>query len=162
MAEDTVLRTLQSLNSDLNDLSDAFVRLIKASRVSSAADKGLTVSGSSGTEIVIESLVAAGSEILNKVETLKRGQIFGVRDRTLYETVRKTQVKLHAVTDMSSSMLAQGNDSPVQELGSLLRELEGHYSSSPFKPQENTEADQTAGLDALCSEAMHAYLTLEK
>lgn len=162
MTEDTVLRTLQALNSDLSDLADAFVRLIKAARVSSATDKGIAVSGSSGTDIVVESVVAAGSEILNKVVTLKRGQIFGVRDRTLYETVRHTQTKLHTVTEMSSNMLAQGKNSPVQELGNLLRELEGHYSRSPFKPEDCGDADQAAGLDELCSEAMHAYLTLEK
>ena len=86
MAEDTVLRTLHALSSDLSDLADAFCRLIKAARVSSASDKGLAISGSSGTDIVVEALVASGSEILNKVETLKRGHIFGVRDRTLYET----------------------------------------------------------------------------
>lgn len=162
VSEDTVLRTLSALNSDLSDLADAFVRLIKAARVSSAADKGQAVSGSSGTDIVVESLVAAGSEILNKVVTLKRGQIFRVRDRTLYETVRKTQTKLHAVTELSSTMLAHGNNSPVQELSSLLGELESHYSTSPFKPKEDIDAKQDAGLDELCSEAMHAYLTLEK
>jgi hypothetical protein len=161
MTEDTVLRTLQALNSDLSDLSDAFVRLIKAARLSSAADKGPAVSGSSCTDIVVEALVAAGAEILNKLVTLKRGQIFGVRDRTLYETVRKTQTKLRAVTEMSSNMLAPGNNSPVQELGSLLRELEAHYSSSPFKPQDVGEGHPSC-LDELCSEAMHAYLTLEK
>lgn len=162
MAEDTVLRTLHALSSDLSDLADAFCRLIKAARVSSTSDKGLAISGSSGTDIVVEALVASGSEILNKVETLKRGQIFAVRDRTLYETVRKTQSKLHAVTGMSSSLLAPGNNSPVQELSSLLRELEGHYSRSPFKPKDSMDSVQSEGLDALCSEAMHAYLTLEK
>jgi hypothetical protein len=162
MAEDTVLRTLQTLNADLSDLADSFIRLVKAARMQpSVQEGGLSLSGSAGMEIVVESLVANASEILNKVVALKRGQIFGNSDRALYETVRRTQYKLHAVVEKSTASLQNNESGPVHEMRSLLKELEAHYSRSKYVATAQEESERS-DLDALCSEAMHAYLTLDK
>lgn len=161
MADDTVLRRLQALNVDLNDLADSFVRLVKAGRMQqSVTEGGLSITGSTGMDIGVESLVANASEILSKIVALKRGQIFGNSDRALYDTVRRTQYKLHAVAEKHSTLLQNNETGPVHEMRSLLHELEGHYSSSKYR--DEAEGQKSSDLDALCSEAMHAYLTLEK
>jgi hypothetical protein len=157
MDDDSVLLTMQALSADLASMSDAFVRLIKSSKMDVGTGVGLH--GGASFDVHAESLVASSSAALAKVTALRKAIILGDADRGLYEKVRKSQFKLCKVRDKFKEQMNCTGFGASLEIQKITAAIEEHLYSSKVRPVPHPESKTSDdSLNELCSEALHAYL----